>query len=66
LKKALLVMHSPVDAIVSIDNAQHIYEHAKHPKSFISLDDADHLLMKNPEDSVYVAEVLAAWATRYL
>jgi len=65
LKKALLVMHSPVDAIVGIDNAQRIYELAKHPKSFISLDNADHLLQK-PEDSKYVAAVLAAWSSRYL
>lgn len=66
LKRALLIMHSPVDETVGIDNAQAIYEVAKHPKSFISLDDADHLLMKNPEDGVYVAKVLAAWASRYI
>lgn len=65
LKKALLVMHSPVDAIVGIDNAQRIYEFAKHPKSFISLDNADHLLLR-PEDSRYVAAVLTAWSSRYL
>lgn len=66
LKRALLVMHSPIDKIVGIDNAQKIYEYAKHPKSFISLDKADHLLMESPIDSKYVAEVLAAWASRYL
>ncbi|MDA9163632.1 alpha/beta fold hydrolase [Rickettsiaceae bacterium] len=66
LKKALLVMHSPIDGTVSIENAQRIYEFAKHPKSFISLDKADHLLMKSPADSRYVASVLAAWASRYL
>ena len=66
LKKALLVMHSPIDEIVNIENAQHIYEYARHPKSFISLDKADHLLMNNSEDSKYVAGVLAAWASRYL
>ncbi|GAB4170223.1 MAG: hypothetical protein Tsb006_7890 [Rickettsiaceae bacterium] len=66
LKKALLVMHSPIDETVGIENAQRIYELARHPKSFISLDRADHLLMKSPEDSKYVAEVLAAWASRYL
>ncbi len=66
LKKALLVMHSPIDEIVSIENAQRIYEYAKHPKSFISLDKADHLLMNSPTDSNYVAAVLAAWASRYL
>lgn len=65
LRKALLVMHSPMDATVGIENAQHIYELAKHPKSFISLDNADHLLTK-AEDSAYVAAVLAAWASRYL
>lgn len=66
LKKPLLIMHSPTDHIVGIENAQRIYELAKHPKSFISLDNADHLLMKNPQDSQYVANVLAAWASRYL
>lgn len=66
LRKALLVMHSPVDETVGIENAQRIYELARHPKSFISLDNADHLLMKSPADSKYVASVLAAWASRYL
>lgn len=66
LKKALLVMHSPIDETVGIENAQRIYELARHPKSFISLDKADHLLMKSPADGKYVAEVLAAWAGRYL
>lgn len=66
LRKALLVMHSPIDGTVGIENAQRIYELAKHPKSFISLDDSDHLLMKSPADSKYVASVLAAWASRYL
>lgn len=66
LKKALLVMHSPTDDTVNIDNARQIYELAKHPKSFISLDGADHLLMKNPEDGLYVARVLSAWASRYI
>ena len=59
-------MHSPIDETVGIQNAQRIYELAKHPKSFISLDNADHLLMKSPADSKYVAEVLAAWVSRYL
>jgi putative redox protein len=66
LKKALLVMHSPIDKIVGIENAQKIYEYAKHPKSFISLDKADHLLIDSPADSKYVASVLATWASRYL
>jgi putative redox protein len=62
---ALLVMHSPQDAAVNIDNAKKIYETAKHPKSFVSLDNADHLLLKR-EDAQYAASVLAAWAARYL
>jgi len=66
LKKPLLVMHSPIDETVGIENAQRIYQLAKHPKSFISLDKADHLLMNNPADGKYVAAVLAAWASRYL
>lgn len=66
LRRALLVMHSPIDETVNINNAQRIYELAKHPKSFISLDNADHLLIRSPEDSKYVASVLAAWSSRYL
>ncbi|MCH2037625.1 MAG: lysophospholipase [Rickettsiales bacterium] len=66
LNKALLVMHSPVDQTVNIENARIIYETAKHPKSFISLDDADHLLMKNSADGVYVSKILSAWASRYI
>jgi len=65
LKRALLVFHSPVDEIVGIDNARRIFEAAKHPKSFVSLDAADHLLTKSA-DSAYVSEVLAAWASRYV
>ncbi|HSM35052.1 MAG TPA: bifunctional alpha/beta hydrolase/OsmC family protein [Longimicrobiales bacterium] len=65
LRRALLVMHSPVDEVVGIDNAARIYEAARHPKSFVSLDDADHLL-GDPADARYVAEVLAAWAGRYV
>ncbi|MDV6347335.1 alpha/beta fold hydrolase [Nitrosomonas sp. Is35] len=65
LKKALLIFHSPIDDVVSIDEAGRIFTAAKHPKSFVSLDHADHLL-SNPEDSHYVAEVLSAWASRYL
>ncbi len=64
LNRALLIFHSPVDQTVSIDNAAHIYKMARHPKSFVSLDDADHLLMKE-EDAVYVGEVTTAWASRY-
>jgi putative redox protein len=65
LKKALVVFHSPQDNVVGIDNARLIYVAARHPKSFISLDQADHLLGRR-SDASYVAEVLAAWASRYL
>jgi putative redox protein len=65
LDRALLVFHSPVDQIVSIDEAAKIYQAARHPKSFVSLDSADHLL-SNREDAEYVAETLVAWASRYL
>ena len=64
LKKPLLIMHSPFDKIVGIDNAEKLYKHAYHPKSFISLDKADHLLM-NEDDSLYVGEVIGAWVKRY-
>jgi len=65
LKKALLILHSPQDEIVGVENARTIYEAARHPKSFVSLDGAKHLLPK-PEDARYVADVLAAWASRYV
>lgn len=65
LGKALLILHSPQDAIVHIDNAAKIFVAAKHPKSFVSLDRADHLL-SNAQDAAYAAEVIAAWASRYL
>jgi uncharacterized OsmC-like protein/alpha/beta superfamily hydrolase len=65
LNKALLIFHSPVDGIVDIENAAEIFQMARHPKSFISLDRADHLL-SNREDSLYVGSVLAAWARKYL
>jgi putative redox protein len=65
LRKALLVMHAPFDRIVDIDNASKIFVAAKHPKSFVSLDDADHLISR-PEHAAYAAEVLAAWASRYI
>ncbi|MDH3752147.1 MAG: alpha/beta fold hydrolase, partial [Gammaproteobacteria bacterium] len=65
LRKALLVMHAPLDDIVAIDNAAAMFSAAKHPKSFVSLDKADHLLSSN-DDSLYAGRVLAAWATRYL
>jgi uncharacterized OsmC-like protein/alpha-beta hydrolase superfamily lysophospholipase len=65
LRKALLILHSPRDAIVDIDNAAQIFMAAKHPKSFVSLDDADHLLTR-AADAAYAAEIIAAWASRYL
>jgi len=65
LHKALLVFHSPTDAIVGIENASQIFTAARHPKSFVSLADADHFLGKR-SDAVYVANVIAAWAERYL
>lgn len=65
LGKPLLIFHSPVDQTVGIDNAAHIYKLAKHPKSFISLDDADHLLT-NEADAQYVGSVAAAWVDRYM
>jgi uncharacterized OsmC-like protein/esterase/lipase len=65
LHKALLVMHAPTDDTVGIDNATRIFVAAKHPKSFVSLAGADHLLT-NRHDSAYVADIIAAWATRYL
>lgn len=65
LRKALLVMHAPRDQIVGIEHATAIFSAAKHPKSFVSLDSADHLL-SDAADADYAAEVLAAWATRYV
>jgi uncharacterized OsmC-like protein/fermentation-respiration switch protein FrsA (DUF1100 family) len=65
LHRALLVMHAPTDDTVSIDNATRIFLAAKHPKSFVSLVDADHLLTRKA-DAIYVADVIAAWAERYL
>ena len=65
LDRALIIFHSPVDMIVGIENAARIYATARHPKSFISLDQADHLLT-DPSDASYVGEVLAALARKYL
>lgn len=65
LKRALLVLHSPVDDIVSVDNASEIFQAARHPKSFVSLDDANHLLT-GKADAEYAAAVIAAWASRYV
>ncbi len=65
LNKALLIMHSPQDTIVNIENASIIYQQAKHSKSFISLDGADHLL-SDKNDSLYVGKMIAHWASRYI
>jgi len=65
LQRPLLILHSPRDTIVEIDNAAKIFLAAKHPKSFVSLDAADHLLTRR-EDADYAAAVLAAWASRYV
>ena len=65
LRKALMVMHSPIDRTVEIDQASLLFQAAKHPKSFTSLDNADHLLTRT-EDSQYAGQVLAAWASRFL
>lgn len=65
LKKAFLIMHSPQDPVVAISNAEALYKQVKHPKSFVSLDGADHLLT-NDKDSEYAGKVIASWASRYL
>ncbi|RBI87710.1 osmotically inducible protein C [Rhodosalinus halophilus] len=65
LGRALLVMHAPLDQVVGIENAARIFAHAKHPKSFVTLDDADHLVSR-ARDADYAASVIAAWARRYL
>lgn len=65
LKRALLVMHAPLDKIVGVEHAAEIFKAAKHPKSFVSLDDANHLLTRK-EDAEYAANVVAAWVDRYI
>jgi putative redox protein len=65
LKAALLILHAPRDTTVGIDNAASIFQAARHPKSFVTLDDADHLITRG-EDAEYAAEVIAAWSRRYL
>ncbi|WP_299114451.1 bifunctional alpha/beta hydrolase/OsmC family protein [uncultured Winogradskyella sp.] len=64
LRKPLLIMHSPFDKIVGIENAEQLYKTAFHPKSFVTLDNADHLLMQE-KDSQYVGDVIGTWAKRY-
>ena len=65
MRDPILIFHSPHDEIVGIDNAAEIYEWAMHPKSFVSLDGADHLL-SDERDSQYVGSMIASWATRYV
>ncbi len=65
LRKPLIIFHSPADGVVGIDNAAKIFQAARHPKSFISLDGADHLL-SDPADSKYVGFIIAEWARRYI
>lgn len=65
LKKPILIMHAPFDGVVSIENAHELYHNAYHPKSFVSLDNADHLLSKSA-DSKYVGTLIASWAQRYV
>lgn len=65
LRKALLVMHAPLDETVSLDNAARLFQMAKHPKSFITLDSADHLLTR-AEDAEYAAEMISTWVQRYI
>lgn len=64
LKKPLLILHSPIDTIVGIKNAHELYHNAHHPKSFVSLDNADHLLSK-AQDSLYVGDMIGSWVKRY-
>jgi uncharacterized OsmC-like protein/pimeloyl-ACP methyl ester carboxylesterase len=65
LGKPLLILHAPLDNIVGIDHARQIFEKARHPKSFVSLDDSDHLL-SDKKDTSYAAEIIAAWGSRFL
>jgi putative redox protein len=65
LRKALLILHAPTDDIVGVDDAGELFGWAKHPKSFLTLDGADHLLRRR-EDAAYAGQAIAAWANRYL
>ncbi len=65
MRKPLLILHSPIDRVVGIENATTIFQAAKHPKSFVSLDKADHLLT-NPDDAAFAASVITGWSSRYL
>jgi len=65
MRKPLLIFHSPIDSIVGIENAEQIYRAARHPKSYVSLDRADHLV-SDPRDGAFLGDVLAAWARYYV
>lgn len=65
LNRALLVLHSPADRVVDIENAARIYQAARHPKSFVSLDDADHMVSR-AEDSDWAGSIIAEWAAKYI
>ena len=65
LNRPLLLFHSPIDQIVGIENASHLFKMAKHPKSYVSLDKADHLL-SNDEDALFVGRVISGWLPKYL
>jgi len=65
LRRALLIMHSPTDPVVEVHHARHLFEIARHPKSYVSLDEMDHLLT-DAEDAGYVAKVIDAWVSRYV
>jgi putative redox protein len=63
--RAVLILHAPRDEVEGIENAARLFKMARHPKSFVSLDEADHLLMEE-RDSTYAARLMAAWVSRYL
>jgi putative redox protein len=65
LKRPLLILHSPVDEVVGVDNAARLFQAARHPKSFVSLDSADHM-MNSRRDAEYAAALITAWAVRYI
>jgi putative redox protein len=65
LARPILILHSPTDSVVGIEHAKRNFEAARHPKSFISLDNADHLLM-NRSDAIWVGRTISAWSYRYL
>ena len=65
LRRPIMIMHSPQDTIVEIENAGRLYHNAFHPKSFVSLDGADHLV-SNKKDAAYIANVIASWVERYV